>query len=94
MHGAIRDTLPTPPRCSAIEADSVSDNPIVLRARASDDEIRTGGNFHGMPVAVAMDAVAAALVSLASISERRLYRLLDPKQNNGLPAVPGARRAG
>ncbi len=63
----------------------MSDNPIVLPGRA-DDEVRAGGNFHGMPVAVALDTVATALVSLASISERRLYRLLDPKKSNGLPA--------
>ena len=43
-------------------------------------------NFHGQPVAVALDALAAALVPLASIAERRLYRLLDPTRNNGLPA--------
>jgi histidine ammonia-lyase len=60
----------------------VSDNPIVL---ADDDEVRSGGNFHGMPVAVAMDALALSLVSLASISDRRLYRLLDVKTSNGLP---------
>ena len=66
----------------AIEVNAVSDNPIVL---AEDDEVRSGGNFHGMPVAVAMDALALALVSLASISDRRLYRLLDAKTSNGLP---------
>ena len=51
-----------------------------------DDEVLSGGNFHGQPVAVALDALAAALVPLASIAERRLYRLLDPTRNNGLPA--------
>jgi len=45
----------------------------------------SGGNFHGQPVAVALDALAAATVGLASISERRLYRLLDPALSNGLP---------
>jgi histidine ammonia-lyase len=48
--------------------------------------VLSGGNFHGQPVAVALDALAAALVPLASIAERRLYRLLDPTRNNGLPA--------
>jgi histidine ammonia-lyase len=66
----------------SIETNSVSDNPIVL---VEDDDVRSGGNFHGMPVAVAMDALALSLVSLASISDRRLYRLLDPKTSNGLP---------
>ena len=45
----------------------------------------SGGNFHGMPVAVALDALALSLVSVASVSDRRLYRLLDPKRSNGLP---------
>jgi histidine ammonia-lyase len=69
-----------------IEAGSVSDNPIVLPGRGdADDEIApvatswpAGGGGHGHH--------HTALVSLASISERRLYRLLDPKQNNDLPA--------
>ena len=87
VHGATRDALTYATAVLRIEAGSVSDNPIVLPGQGdADDEIRAGGNFHGQPVAVAMDTVATALVSLASISERRLYRLLDPKQNNDLPA--------
>jgi len=66
-----------------VEANAVSDNPIVF---PDDDEVLSGGNFHGQPVAVALDALATALVPLASIAERRLYRLLDPTRNNGLPA--------
>ena len=68
-------------RVLAIEANAVSDNPIVL----DDGDVRSGGNFHGMPVAVALDALALSLVSLASISDRRLYRLLDATRSNGLP---------
>jgi histidine ammonia-lyase len=83
VHGATRDVLVYASRVLAIEIDSVSDNPIVL---PDDGEVRSGGNFHGQPVAVALDALATALVSLASISERRLYRVLDAKQSNGLPA--------
>jgi histidine ammonia-lyase len=66
-----------------VEANAVSDNPIVL---PDDGEVLSGGNFHGQPVAVALDALALAVVSLAGISERRLYRLLDPARSNGLPA--------
>lgn len=83
VHGATRDVLAYARGVLRIEANAVSDNPIVLR---DDDEVRAGGNFHGQPVAVALDALALATVGLASISERRLYRLLDPKRNNGLPA--------
>jgi histidine ammonia-lyase len=83
VHGATRDVLGFVEGVLQIEAGSVSDNPIVL---AADDEVKSGGNFHGMPVATACDAMATATVPLASISERRLYRLLDPKTSNGLPA--------
>ncbi len=83
VHGATRDALAYVAGVLQTEAGSVSDNPIVL---PDDDVVLSGGNFHGQPVAVALDALALATVGLASISERRLYRLLDPKQNNGLPA--------
>ncbi len=83
VHGATRDVVDFARGVLRIEAGSVSDNPIVLVE--GEGEVKSGGNFHGMPVAIAMDAVAASTVSLASISERRLYRLLDPKKSNGLP---------
>ncbi len=82
VHGAFRDVLAFTERVLTIEMGSVSDNPIVL----DDGEVVSGGNFHGQPVAVSLDALAAATVGLASISERRLYRMLDPATNNGLPA--------
>ncbi len=81
VHGAVRDVLSQAIGTLEIEMASVSDNPIVL---PDDDEILSCGNFHGQPVAHACDSLAAALVGLASISERRLYRLLDPKTSNGL----------
>jgi len=83
VHGATRDVLTFARGVLEIELNAVSDNPIVL---SEDGDIVSGGNFHGQPVAVAMDALAAATVGLASISERRLYRLLDPALSNGLPA--------
>lgn len=82
VHGAAREALRFCLGVLEVETNAVSDNPIVL----PDGEIRSGGNFHGQPVAVALDALALALVPTASISERRLYRLLDPARNNGLPA--------
>jgi histidine ammonia-lyase len=83
VHGATRDVLAFARGVLEIELNAVSDNPIVL---PEDGDIVSGGNFHGQPVAVAMDALATAMVGLASISERRLYRLLDPALSNGLPA--------
>jgi histidine ammonia-lyase len=82
VHGAFRDVLANTIRTLECELAAVSDNPIVL---TDDDEILSCGNFHGQPVAHACDSLAAASVGLASISERRLYRLLDPKTSNGLP---------
>ncbi len=82
VHGAFRDVLANAVRTLEIEIASVSDNPIVL---SEDGEILSCGNFHGQPVAHQMDSLAAACVSLASISERRLYRLLDARTSNGLP---------
>ena len=82
VHGATREALAFARRILETEVGSVSDNPIVL---SDDDEVISGGNFHGQPVAVALDALALATVSTASISERRLYRLLDPTRSNGLP---------
>ena len=82
VHGAARGAASW---CRAVletEIGSVSDNPVVL---AEDGSVLSGGNFHGQPVAVALDAAALALVGAASIAERRLYRLLDPALSNGLP---------
>ncbi len=83
VHGAHRDVLGFARGVLEREIGSVTDNPIVL---PEDGEILSGGNFHGQPVSVAMDALAAATVGVASMSDRRLYRLLDPHTNNGLPA--------
>jgi histidine ammonia-lyase len=83
VHGATRDVLAYASSVLETEASSVSDNPIVL---PDDGEILSGGNFHGQPVAVALDALALATVGTASIAERRLYRLLDPATSHGLPA--------
>jgi histidine ammonia-lyase len=82
VHGAYRDVLGFARTVLEREIGSVTDNPIVL---PDDGEILSGGNFHGQPVSVAMDALAAATVGVASMSDRRLYRLLDPHTNNGLP---------
>jgi histidine ammonia-lyase len=60
----------------------VTDNPLIFFA---ENEVRTGGNFHGQPIALAMDFLGIALAELADISERRIARLLDPHLS-GLPA--------
>jgi len=75
VHGAARDTFRFVRATLAIEINSSTDNPMVF---AADDELVSGGNFHGQPVAVAMDHLAVGTCSLAGISERRIERLLNP----------------
>lgn len=81
VHGAVRDTISEARRCFEIELNSVTDNPIVF-----DDEILSGGNFHGEPLALSLDYLAIALTALSGISERRIDRLVNPALNEGLPA--------
>ncbi|MFL5797856.1 MAG: histidine ammonia-lyase [Actinomycetota bacterium] len=82
VHGATRDMAAHVREVLGREIGAVSDNPVVL---PDNREVLSGGNFHGQPVALVLDALAAAVVPMASISERRLYRLLDPSLSNGLP---------
>ena len=82
VHGATRDAVDYARRIVEIEANAATDNPMVF---ADAGEIVSGGNFHGQPVALAADFLAAALVPLATISERRTARLVDPALSE-LPA--------
>jgi histidine ammonia-lyase len=74
VHGAVRDAIAHARRVVEIEMNSVTDNPLVF---PEDGEILSGGNFHGEPVALAIDFLKFAISELASISERRLYLLLN-----------------
>ena len=80
VHGAVRDCLSQARRTFDIEINSVTDNPLVIG-----DEIISGGNFHGEPLALHLDAMAVALTALAGISERRIDRLVNPALNENLP---------
>ena len=75
VHGAARDALGFVAQTLAVEANAATDNPMVF---AADDEIVSGGNFHGAPVAIAADLLAIAAVQFATISERRADRLVNP----------------
>lgn len=81
VHGAVRDTLAEARRVFEIELNAVTDNPLVIG-----DEIISGGNFHGEPLAFALDYLAIAVTALAGISERRIDRLVNPALNEELPA--------
>ena len=94
VHGAIRDTLAHCRRVLQTEINSAVDNPLVFPATrkvgekadpVGEGDILSGGNFHGEPVAFALDFLAIALSALAGISERRLERLVNPALNEGLP---------
>jgi histidine ammonia-lyase len=82
VHGAVRDAVAYAEGVVAIELNAATDNPIVLAERG---EVLSNGNFHGEPVAIALDTLKLALAELASISERRIERMLNPALSNGLP---------
>lgn len=82
VHGAARDVLGYADGVFAVELGSVVDNPVVL---PESGEVLSGGNFHGQPLAFALDFVAIAVTELSSISERRTDRILDPERSAGLP---------
>jgi histidine ammonia-lyase len=89
VHGAVRDVLAHVASVLEIEAGSATDNPLIfpqLSTETQNGEVVSGGNFHGAPLAYAFDYAALALTDLASITERRIDRLLNPDINEGLPA--------
>jgi histidine ammonia-lyase len=82
VHGAARNGLAYVRGVLGVEINSVTDNPLVF---PEDGRILSGGNFHGQPVAQALDLLAIACADLGAISERRIARLVDPALS-GLPA--------
>jgi len=90
VHGAVRDAYEQACRVVDVELNAVTDNPLIFPdaddARVIEEQVISAGHFHGMPLALAMSYVKAAIPVLASISERRLAKLVDPATNDGLPA--------
>ncbi len=82
VHGAIRTALAHAREVVEIETGSATDNPLVF---SDTGEVLSGGNFHGAPLALVFDYAAIALTDLASITERRIDRLVNPDSNEGLP---------
>lgn len=88
VHGAVRDAIAQAARVLEVELNSLTDNPIVFpdaQAEHVEQQVISAGHFHGMPLALVMSYVKAAIPVLASISERRLNKLVDPATNDGLP---------
>jgi histidine ammonia-lyase len=83
VHGASRDLLDYVEYTVGTELNAATDNPLVL---VDDAMLVSAGNFHGQPLAFALDALAMAVSELASISERRIERLVNPNLSDGLPA--------
>ena len=82
VHGPVRDALRFAADLVGRELNAATDNPLVF----DDGTLLSGGNFHGQVVALALDVLAIALTNLATISERRIDRLVNPDLNQGLPA--------
>jgi len=88
VHGASRDAIGYVVGAVSRELNAATDNPLIFANPddPSGGDIISGGNFHGQPVALAMDFLGIALAELANVSERRLERLVNPALSNGLPA--------
>ena len=82
VHGAARDVLTELERVLRVELNAATDNPLVFAS----GEVVSGGNFHGEPLALALDYATMGVAEIASISERRTARIVDPHLNGGLPA--------
>jgi len=83
VHGAARDALDHVRQVLEREFNAVTDNPLLF---PEEGEVLSGGNFHGEPLALALDYLGIATAELASISERRLERMVNPQLSCGLPA--------
>ncbi len=79
--GAVGEGLAFAERLVTTELNAATDNPLVFG-----DDVLSGGNFHGQPIALALDVIAIALTTLAGLAERRLERVVNPDLSSGLPA--------
>jgi histidine ammonia-lyase len=84
VHGAVRDSVSYARWAIEIELNSATDNPLIFIDEQGNVEALSGGNFHGEPLALALDYLTLGLTELGNIAERRLARLLDPARHGGL----------
>lgn len=83
IHGASKDCFKYAKEKIEIEINSATDNPLIF---IDEEEVISGGNFHGQPMAITFDFLGIGLAELGNLSERRLERLVNPSLSNGLPA--------
>ena len=83
IHGASKDTLEYVKEKVEIELNAATDNPLIF---VDTDEVISGGNFHGQPMALPFDFLGIALAEMANVSERRIEKMVNPAINHGLPA--------
>lgn len=83
VHGAIRDVIAHVQNVLQVELNAATDNPLIF-FRTEEEIALSGGNFHGEPIALAMDYLGLALTDLGNMSERRIARLLDPAAHGGI----------
>lgn len=83
VHGASKDCFEYVKEKVELEMNAATDNPLIF---VDEEEVISGGNFHGQPMALTFDFLGIGLAELANISERRLERLVNPALSNGLPA--------
>jgi histidine ammonia-lyase len=84
VHGAVRDAIAYAQWTINIELNAVNDNPIIFADESGGVDIISAGNFHGEPIAIAMDYLKLALTELGNMSERRIARLVDADSNHGV----------
>ena len=84
VHGAVRDAIAYARWVIDIELNAVNDNPIIFADEDGSADVISAGNFHGEPIALAMDYARLALVELGNMSERRIARLVDADSNGGV----------
>jgi len=88
VHGAVRDAMAYINQTLEVEINSATDNPLIFPKQG---KVISGGNFHGEPLAIALDTLAIAASEIASISERRIEQMLNPSLNRGLPPFLASR---
>lgn len=83
VHGAVRDAFSYAAQVVSRELNAATDNPLIF---VDEDSAFSGGNFHGEPIAIAMDTLSIAVSEAGNIAERRIAKMVDPATSEGLPA--------